>query len=130
MSLMSKAKLVFEQWQELYDKVKESLPDVGTVLTVEKDGVLPHLAYKADQDLLYGLGTISKQIVNNEGNLVPPRWVLLGQGEMIKWPLKIIITGPTKSLYVAFKDEECAVSGIKITGHSRTKKSVLGELVL
>lgn len=129
MSLMNKAKAVYVEWTEKYDKVKETLPEIGVTLVVEKDGVQPNFTHNLEQDLLYATASISQQIVNNDGTLCEPRWVLLSEEQKVKYPLKVIIVGPTKSLYVAYK-KECTVLGIKITGHSLTKKSVLGELVL
>ena len=129
MSLVNKAKAVYDEWTALFDKVRATLPEVDTVLTVEKDGVQPVFHHNEEHDLLYATASISQQIVHNDGTLCPPRWVLLGKEQNVKWPLKVIITGPSKSLYLAYK-AECLVLGIKVIGHSKSKKSVLGELVL
>ena len=129
MSLMNKAKAVYVEWTGLFEEVKKTLPEIGLTLNVEKDGVQPVFIHNSEQDLLYATASISQQIVHNDGTLCPPRWVLLGKDRSVKWPLKVIITGPSKNLYIAYK-EECVVLGIKITGHSQTKKSVIGELVL
>lgn len=129
MSLMNKAKAVYVEWTELFEKVRETLPAIGCTLVVEKDDVQPVFVHNEEHDLLYATASISQQIVNNDGTLCPPRWVLLSKEQTVKWPLKVIITGPSKNLYLAYK-AECIVLGVKITGHSKSKKSVLGELVL
>lgn len=119
----------FKDWVNKYTERKNTPPDDGTVFTAE-EGRKIRFVYDAKQDLLScNLDIDTENIVDADGNIINPDWRLVYEDSKTHNGLRVIIVGAEKALYLQWKDN-VTVSGIKINNVSRTKKSVLGELIL
>ena len=119
----------FKSWVNKYTERKNTPPEEGKVFQAE-DGRKIRFVYDPKQDLLScNLDIDTENITDADGNIIEPDWRLVYEDSKTHNGLRVIIVGAEKALYLQWKDN-VTVTGIKINNVSRTKKSVLGELIL
>ena len=116
----------FKEWVKVH-RTKNTPPKEGQVFNAV-DGRKIRFVYDSQQDpscnldIDTGPSSTTKVRSSNQTGV----WCTEQQDHN---GLRVIIVGAEKALYLQWKDN-VTVAGIKINNVSRTKKSVLGELIL
>jgi len=120
---------VFEQWLELQEKVKKTLPAFGTILSCEDKEKIPHLVWCEERQLLSLSCSTSSKIVNDDGTVAQPYWVLAHEGQDVRGSLRAVVSKQYRDLWLKNKDK-ITVKQVKVVAHANNKRCVIVEFIL
>lgn len=119
----------FEQWLELQEAAKKELPAIGSVLACEDSEKVPHLEWVEEKQMLTFSCGMSTKIINDDGSVAHPYWVLVPEGGDVRGTLRAIVSKKFRDMYLKNKDN-LNLKQARIVAHANNKRSVIVEFIL
>ncbi len=121
--------LIFDDWVRRQKEVRKVLPDKEKILKCESDEDAPSLIFEEGSNLLYFSCELSGRILETDGTVATPYWVLSKENADLRGTLRAIVTEKHRDVWKANK-EAMKIIGAKVVAPSRSQKSIIVELVL